>query len=105
MELPRNLDVRSLGVGDQPLPRFASVRQSFRDDSLPDAALAVREALDRSGLQDRLPTGGRIAITAGSRGIDRIAEATRAVVDWVRAAGCEPFVVPAMGSHGGATAE
>jgi hypothetical protein len=49
--------------------------------------------------------GARIAVTAGSRGIHDLVTVVRAAVDWLRAAGAEPFVVPAMGSHGGATAE
>ncbi len=87
------------------LPRVVRLRQQFVDDSIADAAAATREALDRAGLAARVRPGGRYAITAGSRGIDRIVEVTRATVDAVRAAGGEPFVVAAMGSHGGATAE
>lgn len=48
---------------------------------------------------------GPVAITAGSRGIANIATITKAAGDWLRAQGAEPFLVPAMGSHNGATAE
>ncbi len=105
MPFPHGLDLSRLGAADALLPRFAPVRQRFHDDALPDAAAAVRRALDASGIAVRVKAGGRIAITGGSRGIDRIAEVTRAVAQWVRDAGGEPFVVAAMGSHGGATAE
>lgn len=47
----------------------------------------------------------RIAITAGSRGIANVALVTKTIADYVKSRGAEPFVVPAMGSHGGATAE
>ena len=49
--------------------------------------------------------GARIAIGVGSRGISNIAKIVRAVVDYWREAGCDPFIFPAMGSHGAATAE
>ena len=51
-----------------------------------------------------VPSGSRVCLAVGSRGIDRIDEVVRAVVAWLHAAGADVFVVPAMGSHGGATA-
>jgi len=85
-----------------PLPRFVRVRQHFPDDSIADIPAAVSAALSRSGL---LPSvaGKRVAITAGSRGIHAIATVLRASAQALRQAGAEPFVVAAMGSHGGAT--
>ena len=58
-----------------------------------------------AGVLSRVDEGARIAIGVGSRGIDNISLITRTVVDLVRSRGADPFVVPAMGSHGGATAE
>ena len=87
------------------LPRWAPVRQFLDATEIGDVAAAVAEQLVRPSVGDRLRPGQRVAITAGSRGIDRIDEVVRAVVDEVRALGAEPFVVPAMGSHGGATAD
>ncbi len=87
------------------LPRWAPVRQFLDATDIGDVRAAVAEHIQRPGIGDRLRPGQRIAITAGSRGIDRIDEVVRAVVDEVRALGAEPFVIPAMGSHGGATAE
>jgi hypothetical protein len=52
-----------------------------------------------------LPQKGRVAIAVGSRGISNLTEVVRTVVTKLKTAGCEPFIVPAMGSHGGATAE
>lgn len=63
---------------------------------------AVVTALADSGV--RPAPGERVAITVGSRGIANIAVAAKACADWVRACGATPFLVPAMGSHGGATA-
>jgi hypothetical protein len=87
------------------LPRWAPVRQFLDSTEIGDVRVAVAEQFRRPGIGDRLKPGQRVAITAGSRGIDRIDEVVRAVVDEVRSAGAEPFIIPAMGSHGGATAE
>ena len=87
------------------LPRWAPVRQQLDDLDIGDVRAAIAEQFKREGVADRLKPGQRVAITAGSRGIDRIDEVLKAVVDEVKAVGAEPFLVPAMGSHGGATAE
>ncbi|MBA2597506.1 MAG: DUF362 domain-containing protein [Chloroflexota bacterium] len=87
------------------LPRWAPVRQFLDATEIGDVRAAIAEQMRRPGTGDRLRPGQRVAITAGSRGIDRIDEVVRAVVDEVRLLGADPFVVPAMGSHGGATAE
>jgi len=84
---------------------MARVRQIFKDDHIPDVKGAVTSALEAVGLASRIKPGQDVALTAGSRGIAEIATIVRAVADAVRAAGATPFVVPAMGSHGGATAE
>lgn len=90
------------------LPRFARVRQRLPMDYVADVAATVRAELARIGLAARLPrradgAAARVALTAGSRGIADIPLVLRTVADVVRQAGGEPFVVPAMGSHGGAT--
>jgi hypothetical protein len=89
-------------AADAPLPQLYRVRQRTTTPSLPDVEAAVRERLSGAGLTIR--PGMRVAVTAGSRGIRDIAAALRAAVGWLRDARAEPFVVPAMGSHGGATA-
>jgi Domain of unknown function (DUF362) len=68
-----------------------------------DVPGTIRAEFDRIGLNRRLRPGQRVAITAGSRGIAVISTVIRTVVQVVREAGAEPFIVPAMGSHGGAT--
>ncbi len=87
------------------LPRMVRVNQEFPSKGLPDVASAVEEALAAARLDTAVRKGQRIAITAGSRGIANIALIMRAIGDAVKAAGGEPLIVPAMGSHGGATAE
>jgi hypothetical protein len=87
-----------------PIPRFFKIRQPLPGDHLADVAATVRAELDRLGLGSRLlKPGWSVAITAGSRGIADIPLVIRTVAEVVRGAGAEPFVVPAMGSHGGAT--
>ena len=86
------------------LPRWAPVRQFLDATEIGDVRAAIADEFRRPGVGDRLRPGQRVAVTAGSRGIDRIDEVVRAVIDEVRLLGAEPFIVPAMGSHGGATA-
>lgn len=87
------------------LPRWAPVRQTLDNTDIGDIRQAIAAQFQRSGVGERILSGQRVALTAGSRGIDRIDQVLKACVDEVRARGAEPFIVPAMGSHGGATAE
>ena len=87
------------------LPKFFRVRQQFPSLAVDDAGQSAREALERSGVASRISAGQHVAITAGSRGIKNIATIVGATVAYVKSLGAKPLVVPAMGSHGGATAE
>jgi hypothetical protein len=87
------------------LPKLTRVRQVFEQAKLDDAYGAVTKGLKNLGLEKTIRPDARIAITAGSRGIQNLATMTRAAVDAVKAIGGRPFIVPAMGSHGGATDE
>lgn len=86
-------------------PRMFRIRQRFDATRVDDVASAVDEQLSRLKLSERVSPGQSVAITAGSRGIANIATIVGSIARHVRAIGGEPFVVPAMGSHGGATAE
>ena len=88
---------------EAPLPRMVRVRQRFDAPVLEDIAGATREQV--RALVAGVRPGMRIGITAGSRGVANIAAVLRAAGEAVRERGGEPFVLPAMGSHGGATAE
>jgi hypothetical protein len=90
---------------DIPIPPMARIRQIFPDNGIKDIPAAVRAELARPEIRACVPKGARIAITVGSRGIANLSVLVRSLVQEVRAAGGEPFVVPAMASHGGATAE
>ncbi len=101
MEL--NLAIEDLLV-DLPLPTLYRVRQHWDSQPVTDIDGTVRAQLDAVGLRAHIIPGMRVAVTAGSRGIRNIVPIMRASVAWLRAAGAQPFLVPAMGSHGGATA-
>jgi hypothetical protein len=81
------------------------VKQRFEGPSLRDIPSAIRETMRPLHLRDKVKPGQTVAVTAGSRGIANIARITRAVVDELKALELKPFIVPTMGSHGGATAE
>lgn len=86
-------------------PPIARVRRTFHQPEVDDVAAAVARAVTASALVSRAPAGGRIAITVGSRGIADLSTIVRAAVGSVRSLGFSPFVVAAMGSHGGGTSE
>lgn len=86
-------------------PRMLRIRQRFETKRVPDVAICVREELRKLNLESRIQRGQTVAITAGSRGISNIDVIIRAVVEHITEIGGRPFVVPAMGSHGGATVE
>jgi len=85
------------------LPGMYRIRQHLDAEQVTDLAGAVGLALADGSVADRIRPGMKVALTAGSRGIDRIAEVLRLIADWVRRRGASPFLVPAMGSHGGGT--
>src|SRR5450759_1149919 len=87
------------------LPPMIPVHQRLVDKHITDVPGEVRRQLAVAGLAQRVKPGSRIGVTAGSRGIANIAAIVGAVVAELKSAGALPFVVPAMGSHGGATAE
>jgi hypothetical protein len=84
-------------------PALTGIRQRFKSDRLTNLSGELRKQFDASGVS--VGQGERIAIAVGSRGIADIVEIVRDVAEWVRGQGAEPFIVPAMGSHGGATAQ
>lgn len=106
MEIKKNGVVSAL-LAPVPLPRMFRAKQTFpREVIAPEEIPAAVEAqISQEPFHSKIKPGMSIAITAGSRGIANVAIITKAVVDAVKRRGAEPFIVPAMGSHGGATAE
>ncbi len=88
-----------------PFPQIFRVRQRFEGPTLEDVPGEVGRQLARLDLSSAVRPGQSVAITAGSRGIAHLAEILRAVVGHLRSLGLKPFIVPAMGSHGGGTAD
>ncbi|MCF0140021.1 lactate racemase domain-containing protein [Acidaminococcus fermentans] len=90
-----------------PLPRMFRARQTFPRPVLTPEEIpgVVRAEMSREPFVSKLQPGMTIAITAGSRGIANVALITRSIVEFCKERGTRPFIVPAMGSHGGATAE
>lgn len=79
------------------------IRQKFDDTEISDARGAVFAQFARPEIRACVHSGDRVAVGCGSRGIHHMAEIARAAVDCLKELGAKPFIVPAMGSHGGAT--
>jgi hypothetical protein len=92
-------------IAGWPLPPLYLARQRFPRPLIEDVEAAVAEEFRRPEVRARLRPGARVCIAVGSRGIARIREIARAAVRETRALGAHPFIIPAMGSHGGATPE
>ena len=97
------LDESHAGVGRGDAPALFRLRQRFPRPAEPDVAAAVRREI--APFLANVEAGQRIAVTGSSRGIANLALVVRECVGALREAGADPFVVPGMGSHGGATAE
>ena len=94
-------------LANVPIPRMFRARQVFpRPIISPDQIwTVVFGELSQDKFKQQIQPGMNITITAGSRGIANVDVITKAIVDFVKARDAQPFIVPAMGSHGGATAE
>jgi len=92
-------------VKDIPVPQMAKVKVNFDRSHIDDLGAELRRKLDRDSIRQTIKPGMEIAIAVGSRGLDRLVEITAVTVQFLKDAGAKPFIVPSMGSHGGATAE
>ncbi|MFC2947840.1 lactate racemase domain-containing protein [Virgibacillus sediminis] len=90
-------------VKDIPLPKMAKVKQEFDRTQVDDLTAALNEELDNDKIKQSVKPGMEIAIAVGSRGMDRLVETTAVTVKFLQDLGAKPFIVPCMGSHGGAT--
>jgi hypothetical protein len=86
-------------------PRFALVTQHFPSRHIVDIPRRVQEELTNADFRGRVPAGAQIAIGVGSRGISNLATIVKSVVEFWKKQGARPYLFPAMGSHGAATAE
>ena len=86
-------------------PRMLRVKQKFEAPTLEDIPAAVRAEVQSLALDSKVTAGESVAISVGSRGIANIALIIKSLVEELKGLGLEPFLVPAMGSHGGGVAE
>ncbi len=86
-------------------PKVVKVRQDFPRPRIESVEEALREQCAKEEIGARIEPGMEVAITAGSRGISGIDNILRSLVKILKDGGATPFIIPAMGSHGGATAE
>lgn len=86
-------------------PQIALVRQHLSSESIDDPEAETRRLLSEMPLAERIRPGMQVAVGVGSRGISCIRDVVNGIIAEIRACGAEPFLVPAMGSHGGGTAD
>lgn len=98
-------DTTAFDNPDVAIPRVWTVRHRVDAPVIADVETAVRQEIRKLLIDPRLKPGASVAVGVGSRGINNLVTAVRSVVDELKARGCVPFIVPAMGSHGGAIAE
>lgn len=84
-------------------PLVAAVRQKTRQPAISDVAAEVHRQWQQSSLPERIRRGDRVAVAVGSRGIANLAVIVRATLETLHGLGTQPFIVAAMGSHGGGT--
>lgn len=94
-------------VEQMKIPRFVRVKQFFPHNELSEDQIIslIAENFAKPEIKNKIKPGQRICITSGSRGVSNIVLITKEIVRQVKALGAKPFIIPAMGSHGGATAE
>ena len=88
-----------------PYPKLLRIRQQFERPRIEDVPRAVRTELEKLDLQRRIRAGQTVAMTAGSRGIANIPMVLRGTAEYLKKLGARPFIVPAMGSHAGGSAD
>src|SRR5699024_8491376 len=86
-----------------PVPKMTKVKQSFNDEKLENLGEELIDQLDKKELAKQIKPGMEIEVAVGSRGLDRLVEMTKVTIEYLKEQGAKPFIVPCMGSHGGAT--
>src|SRR5947209_1949694 len=87
------------------LPRFVRIEQSFPERAIRNIRGPILKELSNCAFAASLSKAARIPVGVGSRGIANISTITKALIEWWKAQGASPFIIPVMGSHGAATAE
>ncbi len=105
INLEISMSVLSQLVAGYEIPRMARIRQKFPGDKIADPAAQLRRVTLESGYLERIKPGQTVAVALGSRGIANCVPMYRELISLIKERGAQPFIFPAMGSHGGATAE
>ncbi|MCR5346720.1 MAG: DUF362 domain-containing protein [Fretibacterium sp.] len=104
MEIQEQSGLRRV-LRDIHLPRVSLARQHFPRDEIGDVPALLREKLDREDLKSRIRPGMKVVLTGSSRQVANMPAVLRELASFVKGMGGKPYIIPAMGSHGGATAE
>ena len=99
------IEVNVAGGLEVPLPKMLRIRQKFQTPKLGSVSDSLIAQLADPGIRDQIKPGMKIAVGCGSRGIANLAECVGALISELKSIGAKPFIFPAMGSHGAATAE
>ena len=88
------------------LPKMFRIKQAFQEDEISDIYADIRgEFNQKNSIKEKIKVGQKIGIAVGSRGIDHLQEIVTEIVKILKEWNAKPFIIPAMGSHGGATAK
>src|SRR5699024_1377431 len=90
---------------DIPIPKMVKVKQHFEDHKLENFNQILKDKLEEERIKETVKPNMKIAIAVGSRGVDKLVDQVTVTVNFLKELGAEPFIVPSMGSHGGATDE
>lgn len=104
IEIKDQSDLRAI-LAETPIPKMCMVRQIFQRDGISDVPAYLQKKLDTPELRSRIKPGMRVVLTGSSRQISNMPVILRELAAFVKAQGAQPYIIPAMGSHGGATAE
>lgn len=88
-----------------PYPEMVKVKQIFPDEKINDIHCVIEQEISKEEIRSKIKSGSKIGVLVGSRGIVSISQIVKSVVSCIKKYGGEPFIIPAMGSHGGGIAE
>ncbi|MGO1469638.1 MAG: hypothetical protein ACTHW2_06425 [Tissierella sp.] len=87
------------------LPNMHKVRQSFKKDKIDDIEKTINEEFEKESILSTIKPGQKVAVAVGSRGIRNLKKIVKLTIDKIKSLGAEPFIISAMGSHGGGSEE
>jgi len=97
--------VKVIGIEQIKFPKMVKIKQDIPDMHITNISEIIKAQIAKTKFNKKIKKGAKVAITVGSRGIDRIDQVIKAIINEVKLFGGKPFVVPAMGSHGGGEAK